>query len=132
MAYLLKQDSVHGRFSGTVETGENYLIVNGQKIAVSFEKDPEKIPWAEMGAEYIVESTGIFTKCNTAAKHLSAGAKKVVISAPSPDAPTFVMGVNHETYNNGMDVVSNASCTTNCLAPLQKSSTTGSALRKDS
>ncbi len=120
MAYLLKQDSVHGRFSGTVEIGEDHLVVNGQKIAVSFEKDPEKIPWVDMGAEYIVESTGIFTKHEAAAKHLSAGAKKVVISAPSPDAPTFVMGVNQKSYDHGMNVVSNASCTTNCLAPLAK------------
>lgn len=120
MAYLLKYDSVHGRFDGEVESGDDCLIVNGHKIKLSFEKDPERIPWADAGADYVVEATGVFTSAEKAARHLDAGAKKVIISAPSADAPMFVMGVNHKTYDPGMNVVSNASCTTNCLAPLAK------------
>jgi glyceraldehyde 3-phosphate dehydrogenase len=120
MAYLLKYDSVHGRFKGTIEQADGCLIVNGQKIRVTFEKDPALIPWADMGADYVVESTGVFTSKEKAESHLKAGAKKVIISAPSNDVPTFVMGVNHKLYDSGMNVVSNASCTTNCLAPLAK------------
>ena len=120
MVYLLKYDSVHGRFNGSVEISDDCLVVNGQRIAVSFEKDPEMIPWGTLGAEYVIESTGIFTKREKAEKHIAAGAKKVVISAPSSDCPTFVMGVNHEAYTKDLTVVSNASCTTNCLAPLAK------------
>ncbi|MDR1328475.1 MAG: type I glyceraldehyde-3-phosphate dehydrogenase [Oscillospiraceae bacterium] len=120
MAYLLKYDSIHGRFDGEIESGDDCLIVNGHKIKLSFEKDPERIPWADAGADYVVEATGVFTSAEKAARHLDAGAKKVIISAPSADAPMFVMGVNHKTYAPGMNVVSNASCTTNCLAPLAK------------
>lgn len=121
MAYLLKYDSVHGRFQGTVETAGGCLVVNGKKIRVSAEKDPADIPWAQMGAEYVVESTGVFTSRDKASLHLKAGARKVIISAPAgADVPTFVMGVNHEKYVREMDIVSNASCTTNCLAPLTK------------
>lgn len=120
MVYLLKYDSVHGQFKGTIETSDGCLIVNGQKIQVSAEKDPAMIPWGKMGADYVVESTGVFTSQDKAAKHLEAGAKKVIISAPANDVPTFVMGVNHTKYTSDMTVVSNASCTTNCLAPLAK------------
>ncbi|MCE9614912.1 MAG: type I glyceraldehyde-3-phosphate dehydrogenase [Lentisphaerae bacterium] len=120
MAYMLKYDSVHGRFKGTVEAAEGKIIVNGRSIAVSGVKDPAQIPWKACGAEYIVESTGVFTDKDKAAAHLTAGGKKVVISAPSKDAPMFVMGVNNTTYTKDLQIVSNASCTTNCLAPLAK------------
>lgn len=120
MVYLLRYDSVHGRFKGTVEHQDNYLIVNGQKIRVTAEKDPTQIPWGEVGADYVIESTGVFTTREGAEKHLAAGAKKVIISAPATDIPTFVMGVNNKDYRSDMDIVSNASCTTNCLAPLAK------------
>ncbi|HHU23392.1 MAG TPA: type I glyceraldehyde-3-phosphate dehydrogenase [Clostridiales bacterium] len=120
MAYLLKYDSVHGRFQGEVESTENSIIVNGKEIRVFSSKDPAEIPWNEVGAEYIVESTGRFTTTEFAKAHLKAGAKKVVVSAPSKDAPMFVMGVNNNSYESSMDIVSNASCTTNCLAPLAK------------
>jgi len=120
MAYMLQYDSVHGKFDGTVEVKDNYLIVNGQKIRVTAEKDPANLKWNEVGAEYIVESTGLFLTKETAEAHLKAGAKRVVMSAPSKDeTPMFVMGVNHEKYQ-GEAIVSNASCTTNCLAPLVK------------
>ncbi|KAK9820075.1 hypothetical protein WJX72_005828 [[Myrmecia] bisecta] len=121
MSYMFKYDSVHGRFAGEVSGSEEGLVVNG-KLVKSFDKmDPATIPWGELGAEYVVECTGIFTTKEKAAAHLKAGAKKVVISAPSADAPMFVMGVNEEKYNPDKDdVVSNASCTTNCLAPLAK------------
>ncbi len=120
MVYMLKYDTVHGRFDGTVESGEGCIIVNGKKIAVYGSMNPEEIPWKECGAEYVVESTGVFTTTEKASAHIKAGAKKVVISAPSADAPMFVMGVNQETYTKDMTVISNASCTTNCLAPLAK------------
>ena len=120
MVYMLKYDTVHGRFDGTVESGEGCIIVNGKKIAVYGCMSPEEIPWKECGAEYVVESTGVFTTTEKASAHIKAGAKKVVISAPSADAPMFVMGVNQETYTKDMTVISNASCTTNCLAPLAK------------
>ena len=120
MAYLLKHDSVHGRFNGTVEVEGDTLIVNGKRIRVTAEKDPANLKWDEAGAEYIVESTGLFLTQETAVKHIQAGGKKVVMSAPSKDdTPMFVMGVNHHEYA-GQDIVSNASCTTNCLAPMVK------------
>ena len=120
MAYMLKYDTMHGKFEGTVESTENSLIVNGKEIKVFSERDPANLPWGEIGAEYVVESTGLFTKTEKASAHLKGGAKKVVISAPSSDAPMFVMGVNNDTYEPSMNVVSNASCTTNCLAPVAK------------
>ena len=120
LAYMLKFDSTQGAFKGEVSSEGNYLIVNGKKILVTAEKDPAACKWGANGADYLVESTGLFTTIDTAKGHLAAGAKKVIISAPSNDAPTFVMGVNHKTYKNDMNVVSNASCTTNCLAPIVK------------
>ena len=120
MAYQLMHDSVHGRFNGTVEVADGKLVVNGRPIRVTAEKDPANLKWDEVDAEYIVESTGLFLTRETAEKHIQAGAKKVVISAPSKDdTPMFVMGVNNTEYM-GQDIVSNASCTTNCLAPLVK------------
>ena len=122
MVYMTKYDSIHGRFKGEVHTEGDSLVVNGRKVAVYGCMDPKEIPWSECGAEYIIESTGVFTSGEKAAAHLAAGAKKVVISAPAKDkeTPTFVMGVNEDTYTKEMTVVSNASCTTNCLAPLAK------------
>ena len=120
MKYMLQYDTVHGKFNGTIEIKDGKLVVNGNAISVYACMDPAEIPWKECGAEYIIESTGVFTTTDKASAHLKAGAKKVVISAPSKDAPMFVMGVNHKTYTKDMDVVSNASCTTNCLAPLAK------------
>jgi len=120
MVYMFKYDSTHGRFKGDVSHEGGMLIVNGQKIQVFMERDPNAIPWGSAGAEYVVESTGVFTSLDKAQAHITAGAKKVIISAPSPDAPMFVMGVNHDKYDNSMNIVSNASCTTNCLAPLAK------------
>jgi len=120
MVYMFKYDSTHGRFKGEVSHDDKYLIVNGNKITVFNERDPVNIDWASAGAEYIVESTGVFTSLEKASAHKKGGAKKVVISAPSPDAPMFVMGVNHTNYTSDLEIVSNASCTTNCLAPLAK------------
>jgi len=121
MVYMFKYDSTHGRFNGDVHHEGGFLVVNGKKIHVFQERDPAAIPWAKAGAEYVVESTGVFTTLDRANAHIKGGAKKVVISAPSADAPMFVMGVNHTTYNPAQDhIVSNASCTTNCLAPLAK------------
>ena len=120
MAYMLKYDSVHGRFKGSVEARDGKLVVNGHPISVYASMDPSQIPWSECGARYVVESTGAFTTLDTAAAHLKAGAEKVLISAPSKDAPMFVMGVNQDAYRKEMTIVSNASCTTNCLAPLAK------------
>ena len=122
MVYQLKYDSIFGRFTGNIEIGENCIIVDGHKIRVFSESDASLINWAECGAEYIVESTGAFATMEKAGLHKIGGAKKVILTAPSKDdvMPTFVMGVNHETYTKDMDVVSNASCTTNCLAPLVK------------
>lgn len=120
MAYMLEYDSTHGKFKGTVKVEGNDLVVNGKKIRVTAEKDPANLKWKDVGAEYIVESTGLFTVIDKAKGHLAAGAKKVIISAPSNDAPMFVMGVNEKTYKNDMDIISNASCTTNCLAPVAK------------
>jgi glyceraldehyde 3-phosphate dehydrogenase len=120
LAYMLQYDSVHGRFKGEVAVDGNTLIVNGKKIRLTAEKNPENLKWDEVGAEIVVESTGLFLSKETASAHLKAGAKKVVLSAPSKDdTPMFVYGVNHETYA-GQDIISNASCTTNCLAPMAK------------
>ena len=120
MAYMTKFDTVHGRFNGTVEEKDGNLVVNGRVIKVYNEMDPKNIPWGELGVEYVLECSGVFTTMEKAQAHLDAGAKKVLISAPSKDAPMFVMGVNNETYSSDMNIVSNASCTTNCLAPLAK------------
>ncbi len=120
MEYMLKYDTIHGVFKGDVKTENGKLIVNGKEIMVFAEKDPADISWSKAGAEYIVESTGVFTTMDKARAHFNGGAKKVVISAPSKDAPMFVMGVNEDKYTKDMDIVSNASCTTNCLAPLAK------------
>ncbi|XP_060848827.1 glyceraldehyde-3-phosphate dehydrogenase [Rhopalosiphum padi] len=120
MVYLFKYDSTHGRFKGEVSVDGDVLIVNGNKIKVFSERDPKAIQWGSAGAEYVVESTGVFTTIEKASAHLEGGAKKVVISAPSADAPMFVVGVNLDAYNPSFKVVSNASCTTNCLAPLAK------------
>ncbi len=120
MKYMLTYDTIHGKFKGEVEVAEGKIIVNGRKIAVFGEKDPSQLNWASCGAEYIAEATGVFTGVEDSSKHLAGGAKKVVITAPSKDAPMFVMGVNHDKYTKDMKVVSNASCTTNCLAPLAK------------
>lgn len=117
---MLKYDSTHGQFKGEIKIDGNNLIINGKTIRFYMEKDPAAIPWGETGAYYVVESTGVFTTTDKAKAHLKGGAKKVVISAPSADAPMFVMGVNHETYKSDIEVLSNASCTTNCLAPLAK------------
>lgn len=120
MVYMLKYDSAHGRFDGEVGTKDGKLVVNGKEVTVFSCMDPKEIPWASAGAEYVVESTGLFTTTEKASAHFTGGAKKVVISAPSSDAPMFVMGVNNDKYSKDMTVVSNASCTTNCLAPLTK------------
>ncbi|XP_033103904.1 glyceraldehyde-3-phosphate dehydrogenase-like [Anneissia japonica] len=120
MVYMFKYDSTHGQFCGDVREQDGKLYVNNKPISVFQETNPAHIPWKEAGAEYIVESTGVFTTTDKAKAHFEGGAKKVIISAPSANAPMFVIGVNHEQYNKSMDVVSNASCTTNCLAPLAK------------
>ncbi|XP_069696703.1 glyceraldehyde-3-phosphate dehydrogenase 2-like isoform X2 [Periplaneta americana] len=120
MAYMFKYDSTHGQFPGEVCVEGDTLIIDGKTIAVYQEKDPSKIPWSKHSAEYVVESTGVFTTIEKCQGHLKAGAKKVIITAPSADAPMFVVGVNLGDYNTSMSVISNASCTTNCLAPLAK------------
>ena len=120
MAYMVKYDTVHGRFNGTIEGKDNILTVNGKEIKVYNEMDPHNIPWGELGVDYVLECSGVFTTMEKAQAHIDAGAKQVVISAPSKDAPMFVMGVNHTEYKPEMTIVSNASCTTNCLAPLAK------------
>ncbi len=120
LAYLLKYDSVHGRFNGTVEVKDGNLVVNGKTIRITAERDPSQLQWDAVGADIVAECTGIFTTLDMAQKHIDGGAKKVVISAPSKDAPMFVMGVNHEDVKASDTIVSNASCTTNCLAPLAK------------
>ncbi|CDS11357.1 hypothetical protein LRAMOSA03620 [Lichtheimia ramosa] len=120
MVYMLKYDTVHGKFPGTVEAKDGKLVVNGQAITVHNEKEPSDIPWGKDGAEYIIESTGVFTTQEKAEAHLKGGAKRVIISAPSKDAPMFVCGVNLDDYKPDYKVISNASCTTNCLAPLAK------------
>ncbi|MGB5170636.1 type I glyceraldehyde-3-phosphate dehydrogenase [Eudoraea sp.] len=120
LAYLLEYDSVHGKFDGTVEVKDGHLVVNGNTIRITGERDPKNLKWDEVGAEYVAECTGIFTTLETAQYHIDGGAKKVIISAPSKDAPMFVMGVNHKDVKASDTIVSNASCTTNCLAPLAK------------
>lgn len=120
LAYLLKYDSVHGRFDGDIQVVNGNLVVNGTTIRVSAERNPEDLKWDEVGADIVLDCTGIFTTLEGAGKHIVAGAKKVVISAPSEDAPMFVMGVNHKKITSEETIVSNASCTTNCLAPLAK------------
>ena len=120
MAYMLKYDTIHGQFKGSIDIKDGNLVVNGKSIRVTSERDPKNLKWDAVGAEYVVESTGLFLTQETAEAHIAAGAKRVVMSAPSKDAtPMFVMGVNHKSYK-GETVVSNASCTTNCLAPLAK------------
>ena len=120
LAYMLKYDSVHGQFQGDVKVDGNFMIVNGNKIRLTAEMDPANLKWNEIGAEVVVESTGFFLTDETARKHIQAGAKKVIMSAPAKDkTPMFVYGVNHDTYK-GEDIISNASCTTNCLAPISK------------
>ena len=123
LAYLLKYDSTHGRAQADISATDDAIVINGRKIPCCSVKDPAELPWAKVGADYVVESTGLFTNREGAQKHLTAGAKRVIISAPAKDKdiPTFVMGVNHEKYNAAKDtIVSNASCTTNCLAPIVK------------
>ncbi len=120
MAYMLKYDTIHGKFQGEVRAEEGKLIVNGKEIKVYNEMDPKNIPWGADGVEYVLECSGVFTTLEKAQAHIDAGAKKVIISAPSKDAPMFVMGVNNDKYDPSMNIISNASCTTNCLAPLAK------------
>ena len=120
MAYMLRYDTVHGAFKENVTSTAKELVVNQKKINISNEKDPSKLPWGNLGVDFVIESTGLFTSIEKASAHLKSGAKKVLISAPSPDAPMFVMGVNHESYQKDQKIISNASCTTNCLAPLAK------------
>src|SRR5277367_1043679 len=121
MAYMLKYDSTHGRFKGTISVKDKNLVVNGKTIRVTAEKDPANLKWSDVGAEIIIESTGLFLTQADAQKHITAGAKKVVLSAPAKDdTPTFVMGVNHKKLTAQHTIISNASCTTNCLAPIAK------------
>eukprot|EP00884_Botryococcus_braunii_P019774 jgi/Botrbrau1/6480/Bobra.0034s0053.1 len=121
LAYMFKYDSVHGKFKGTLEAGKGHVLVNGREVTTFSSMKPEEIPWGSVGVDYVVESTGVFTDVAGGSLHLQGGAKKVVISAPSKDAPMFVVGVNEDSYDpKTMNVVSNASCTTNCLAPLAK------------
>ena len=120
LAYMLKYDSVHGKFNGEVEVKDGKLIVNGNEVRISAERNPEDLKWNEVGADYVMECTGIFKSLEQANRHIIGGAKKVVISAPSPDAPMFVMGVNHDKLTAEDTIFSNASCTTNCLAPIVK------------
>ncbi|MCB1189344.1 MAG: type I glyceraldehyde-3-phosphate dehydrogenase [Leptospiraceae bacterium] len=122
LAYLFKYDSTHGRYNGTVDSDKENLIIDGKKVKCLSERDPAQLPWKALGVDYVIESTGLFTTREGATKHLTAGAKKVVISAPAKDKdiPTFVMGVNHQNYKSSDNIVSNASCTTNCLAPVVK------------
>lgn len=120
MVYMFKYDSTHGQFKGEVSTKDGKLVINGHEITVSAEKEPSKIPWGTTGADYVIESTGVFLDVAKCQAHIQGGAKKVCVTAPSPDAPMFVMGVNEETYDSSINIFSNASCTTNCLAPLAK------------
>ena len=120
MAYMAKYDTAHGKFDGELSSENGKLIVNGHEVNVYGFKDPAEIPWGANGVEYVIEATGVFKTVDACQAHLNAGARKVIITAPSKDAPMFVMGVNNETYSSDMNVISNASCTTNCLAPLAK------------
>ena len=120
MAYMMKYDTIHGKFDGEVKAENGNLIVNGKEIKVYNEMDPKNIPWGNDGVDYVLECSGVFTTLEKAQAHIDAGAKKVIISAPSKDAPMFVMGVNNDKYDPSMNIISNASCTTNCLAPLAK------------
>ena len=121
MSYMLRYDTIHGKFNGTVEVRDGKLVVNGKAIRVTAEKDPSNLKWNEVGAEYVIESTGLFLEKAKAEAHIKAGAKRVIMSAPSKDdTPMFVYGVNHKTYTKDMTIISNASCTTNCLAPITK------------
>jgi glyceraldehyde 3-phosphate dehydrogenase len=120
MLYLFKYDSTHNRYKGDVHIKDGKLVIEGQAISVFAEREPTKIPWKDTGADYVIESTGVFLDVAKCSAHLTAGAKKVIITAPSPDAPMFVMGVNEQTYDPKINILSNASCTTNCLAPLAK------------
>ena len=120
MVYMFRYDSTHGKFRGEVKERNGQLVVNGKSIRVFQERDPERIPWGKVGVHVVVESTGVFTTMEKANIHLKAGAKKVIITAPSPDAPMFVMGVNNDKYDPSQNIISNASCTTNCLAPIAK------------
>ncbi|WVZ00412.1 hypothetical protein V8G54_026481, partial [Vigna mungo] len=121
MAYMFKYDSTHGPFKGTIKIlDDSTLEINGKQVKVVSKRDPAEIQWSDFGADYVIESSGVFTTVEKASSHLKAGAKKVIISAPSADAPMFVVGVNEKAYHPEMDIVSNASCTTNCLAPLAK------------
>jgi len=120
MVYLFKYDSTHGQFQGDVHAQENKLVINNNHISVYTERDPAKIPWGSHGADIVIESTGVFLDIAKCQPHLQGGAKRVIVTAPSPDAPMFVMGVNHEKYDPSIQILSNASCTTNCLAPLAK------------
>lgn len=120
LAYMLKYDSVHGKFNGTIEVKDGTLYVNGDAIRITAERNPENLKWDEVGADYVIESTGIFTTLEKANLHIKGGAKKVIISAPSKDAPMFVMGVNHTKLKPTDTIISNASCTTNCLTPVAK------------
>ncbi|GMM32220.1 glyceraldehyde-3-phosphate dehydrogenase (phosphorylating) [Martiniozyma asiatica (nom. inval.)] len=119
-AYMFKYDSTHGKYKGEVTHNGSSLVIDGQTITVHQERDPEQIPWGKDGVDYVIDSTGVFTTLDGASKHITGGAKKVIITAPSKDAPMFVMGVNNEKYTADLNIVSNASCTTNCLAPLAK------------
>ena len=120
MAYMVKYDTIHGKFEGEVRGEEGKLIINGKEIKVYNEMEPKNIPWGRDGVDYVLECSGVFTTIEKANEHLEGGAKKVIISAPSKDAPMFVMGVNNTEYDPSMNIISNASCTTNCLAPLAK------------
>ena len=119
-AYMFKYDSTHGKYKGEVGHKDDKIVIDGKEISVYNERDPENIPWGKIGVDYVIDSTGVFKEIEPATKHLNAGAKKVIITAPSKDAPMFVVGVNHEEYTSDINIVSNASCTTNCLAPLAK------------
>ena len=120
MAYMAKYDTAHGKFAGELASKDGKLVVNGHEVNVYGFKDPAEIPWGKDGVEYVIEATGVFKTVDDCQAHLNAGARKVIITAPSKDAPMFVMGVNNKTYSSDMTVISNASCTTNCLAPLAK------------